>query len=101
MDTHLSPIDRMDLSAALAAAVLIFVLLVISGVGLHAVLELESRKQHDTAVFRSLGMSAPALFPSGRPERAPELIDPRIDLRQTPTLSIPDPDPAKMVFTPR
>lgn len=98
MNMSSSRIDRLDLSAALMILLSAFVFLAVAAVVLYAGLQPEFRTGADAAVFRASGMSAPALFPSGRPERAPEMVDPRIDLRYSPFLPGPDPDPADMVF---
>jgi hypothetical protein len=90
--------DRLGLSAFLLKTILIFsslvLLLLVSG----SVLRTPVDMQAGAALFRKLGLSAPALIRSGREARNPDGMDRRVDLRISPLFPLPDPDPAGLIF---
>jgi hypothetical protein len=50
------------------------------------------------AIFSALGLSEPALTPSGSPWRSPGGTPPFVDLRFTPVVPFPEPDPAGLLL---
>lgn len=79
-----SPADRLDLCRKLLAAALATILL---SATLTAADGLFRRQDRETAALAAaLGATRLALAPSGHPLRDPVLMDPRVDLRFSPTL---------------
>ncbi len=98
MDCDPAHTDRFDAAVLLIKAVLIIfvfaaVLILLSARFQHALNDGRAE-----ALVSLLNLSAPALVPSGRAARHPEIPDAGASARFSPEIFIPDPDPMRMVF---
>jgi hypothetical protein len=89
--------DMLDIAAVLLRAVGLFCLLALGFIGIDSLMR-ESGPTTQDEVLRAIGLSAPALLPSGRPMRNWDTLDPRVDLRFSPLLPSSGIDPADMVM---
>jgi hypothetical protein len=90
--------DKLAASYALVIAVMIVSVVSLGLVFIHAAIRSHSADERTLSVIRALDLSNLALTPSGRAQRASEILNPAVDLRFVPTLPRMEPDTAAMLI---
>lgn len=91
-------VDRLELADFFLKGLLLFCIAVLFLVVFDSALRAPINQRRGAALFRALDLSVPALVPSGREARSPDVIDRRVDSRFSPFFPYPDPDPAKLII---
>jgi hypothetical protein len=98
MDSGKSKVDRLDLAAYFLKGLLLFCVAVLIFIIVESAVRTPEEESRAAALFHALGLSVPALIPSGREARNPDGMDRRVDLRISPFFPLPDPDAAGLII---
>lgn len=98
MDPGKSQSDRLKLAAFFIKGLLLFCIAVLLLAVFDSALRTPVSQRRTTALFRALELSVPALIPSGREGRNPDVMDRRVDPRISPFFPLPDPDTSGLII---
>lgn len=98
MTVRISATDRLSSSYLLLIGILLFSIFCLLALVLDCGLRNNQSETQGTAMIHALNLSNLALVPSGRPQRAPEFLNPAVDLRPSPLLLPADPGPAELIL---